>query len=358
MIAAHVLMSETYKPVKWNHFKRGLDNYLWVGISTYLVLFTLASFVFTPTISLEILLIRAFGTAAYLLLHIVLAIGPLCRLNTRFLPLLYNRRHLGVSCFLLALIHGVIVIFTYHIGSEMHPIVSVFVSDSGTTIATVPFQTFGAIALCILGLMAATSHDFWLRHLSPPVWKTLHMLVYIAYGLIVAHVVFGILQTEKHPLFTLLVFAGVSIVCLLHLIAGIKELIEGFHARMNSEDDFVETISVDEIPENCARTVQLHGERVAIFRYNGKISAISNVCQHQNGPLGEGRIINGCVTCPWHGQRYRPQDGAAPDPGTEKVPTFEVKIIGRRIWINHKPNLPGTYVEPAIIPDHETSNPA
>src|SRR5690606_40240946 len=62
---------------------------------------------------------------------------------------------------------------------------------------------------------------------------------------------------------SLLVFAGVSIVCLLHLIAGIKELIEGFHARMNSEDDFVETISVDEIPENCARTVQLHGERVA-----------------------------------------------------------------------------------------------
>lgn len=348
-------MSEPYKPIKWNKFKRGLDNYLWVGISTYLVLFTLASFVFTPTISLDILLIRAFGTAAFLLLNLILAVGPLCRLNSKFIPLLYNRRHMGVSCFMLAFIHGIIVTFTYHVGSEMHPIVSIFVSDSGTTISTIPFQTFGAIALCILGLMAATSHDFWLRHLSPPVWKTLHMLVYLAYGLLVAHVVFGILQAERDIIFSLLVLACVTIVCVLHFVAGVKELIEGFHPRMNSEDDYVETISIDDIPENCARTVQLHGERVAIFRYDGKISAISNVCQHQNGPLGEGRIVNGCVTCPWHGFQYRPQDGAAPDPHTEKVPTFEVKIVGRKIWINHKPKLPGTYIEPATIPEENES---
>jgi methionine sulfoxide reductase heme-binding subunit len=346
-------MSDTYKAINWNKFKRGIDNYLWVGISTFLVLFTLASFVFTPTISLEILLIRAFSTTAFLLLNIILVIGPLCRLNPRFLPLLYNRRHMGVSCFLLALVHAVLVVFTYHVGTDMHPLVSVFASDSGSTVATMPFQAFGAIALCIMGVMAATSHDFWLRHLSPPVWKTLHMLIYPAYGLIVAHVVFGILQAERHLAFTFMVFSAVTIVCLLHFIAGIKELLEGFHARMNSEDDYVETIAVDDIPENGARTVQLHGERVAIFRYNGKISAISNVCQHQNGPLGEGRIIDGCVTCPWHGRRYRPQDGAAPDPSTEKVPTFEVKIIGRKVWINHKPKLPGTYVEPAVIPNDE-----
>jgi len=36
------------------------------------------------------------------LLHIILSIGPLCRLDSRFLPLLYNRRHLGVTMFLLS----------------------------------------------------------------------------------------------------------------------------------------------------------------------------------------------------------------------------------------------------------------
>jgi sulfoxide reductase heme-binding subunit YedZ len=346
-------MTRRYRAISWNPFKKSLDNYLWVGIATYLVLFTLASFVFTPTISLEILLIRAFGTCSFVLLHIILAIGPLCRLDSRFLPLLYNRRHLGVTCFLLALSHATLVVFTYHLGTGMHPLVSVFASDHGPSIAEQPFQTYGAIALVILFLMAATSHDFWQRHLSPPIWKTLHMLVYVAYGFLVAHVVYGILQDERNLVFSGLLFLGVSIVCVLHFIAAVKDLIEGFQTKMNSEGDYVETLSVDDIPENCAKTIHLHGERVAIFRYEGKISAVSNVCQHQNGPLGEGRIINGCIHCPWHGYQYDPANGEAPHPFQAKVPTFEVKIIDRKVWINHKPKLPGTFVEPAIIPEDE-----
>ena len=73
------------------------------------------------------------------------------------------------------------------------------------------------------------------------------------------------------------------------------------------------------------------GERIAVFRYDGQISAISNVCQHQNGPLGEGRIVNGCVVCPWHGYEYVPATGASPAPFTEKVPTFDVRVVAGRV---------------------------
>ena len=31
------------------------------------------------------------------------------------------------------------------------------------------------------------------------------------------------------------------------------------------------------------------------------------------GPLGEGKIVDGCITCPWHGFQYRPQDGCTCD---------------------------------------------
>jgi nitrite reductase/ring-hydroxylating ferredoxin subunit len=93
----------------------------------------------------------------------------------------------------------------------------------------------------------------------------------------------------------------------------------------------------------------LHGERVSVFRYDEKISAVSNVCQHQNGPLGEGRIIDGCITCPWHGFQYLPQNGAAPAPFTEKVPTFQVRVIDDRVCVHPQPNIPGTWVEPACI---------
>jgi hypothetical protein len=50
--------------------------------------------------------IRATGTCAFLLLSLVLSIGPLTRLDGRFLPLLTNRRHFGALTFLVALAHG------------------------------------------------------------------------------------------------------------------------------------------------------------------------------------------------------------------------------------------------------------
>ena len=54
-----------------------------------------------------------------------------------------------------------------------------------------------------------------------------------------------------------------------------------------------------------------NGERVAVFRHEGRLSAISNACANQNGPLGEGKIIDCMVTCPWHGFQYRVEDGCA-----------------------------------------------
>ena len=54
-----------------------------------------------------------------------------------------------------------------------------------------PFKVLGLGALLILFLLAATSHDFWLLFLTPPVWKALHMALYGAYGLVVMHVALG-----------------------------------------------------------------------------------------------------------------------------------------------------------------------
>jgi len=114
-------------------------------------------------------------------------------------------------------------------------------------------------------------------------------------------------------------------------------------------EDFVDACAVADIPENRARIVCLSGERVAIFKYDGKVSAVSNVCQHQNGPLGEGKILDGCITCPWHGYQYLPQTGASPPPFVEKVPTFNVRVKNGRVLVQPKPNPPGTRAEPALI---------
>jgi nitrite reductase/ring-hydroxylating ferredoxin subunit len=201
--------------------------------------------------------------------------------------------------------------------------------------------------------MAATSHDFWLRNLSAPVWKRLHMMVYVAYALLVAHITLGALQSETSPVLAGALILAVATVVSLHLAAALREK-NVDRAKMQALDDgFVEVCKVDRIEDKCATIVSLSGERVAVFRYDGKVSAISNVCQHQNGPLGEGRIVDGCVTCPWHGFQYRPESGAAPEPFKEKIPTFRTKVVDGAVFVHPHPNAPGTYVEPAEIRSRE-----
>jgi sulfoxide reductase heme-binding subunit YedZ len=340
-------MSVQYGAISWNRQKKIYD----IAVLSVLVLY-LGTFVGVgswrnPSATAETLLIRALGTAAFLLLNIVLCIGPLARLDRRFLPLLYNRRHLGVTTFLLGLAHGGFSLFQFHALGNINPLVSLLVSNPRYgSIADFPFQALGFFALIILFLMAATSHDFWLRNLSAPVWKRLHMTVYVAYALLVAHITLGALQSETSPILAGTLILAVAMVVSLHLVAAFRERKTDRAKQKVLANGFVEVCAVDRIPEKCATIVSLSGERVAVFRYDGKVSAISNVCQHQNGPLGEGRIIDGCVTCPWHGYQYRPESGAAPAPFQEKVPTFRVKVVEGAVFVHPRPNAPGTYVEP------------
>lgn len=343
-------MGVAYVSLQWNRQKKLYDAVLVGGVAAYLVIFSVLTTLLFPRVTDEIMLIRAFGTGAFLLLHMILCIGPLCRLNPKFLPLLYNRRHAGVTCFLLGLIHAMLVILTYHAGSDTNPILSIFVSSPLTgSIAGVPFQPFGFFALVILFLMAATSHDFWLANLSAPVWKALHMLVYAAYALLVLHVAFGALQGEGSPVYVGTMALGLVTVIGLHKVAARREVAQDSEAVQSADDGFVDACAITDIPENRARIVCLSGERVAIFKYDGKVSAVSNVCQHQNGPLGEGKIVFGCITCPWHGYQYQPDTGASPPPFVEKVPMFNVRVKEGRVFVHPKPNPAGTRVEPATI---------
>ena len=343
-------MGAAYTSVQWNRQKRFYDFALGGGVALYLLAFgAITKFLF-PFVTEEILLMRAFGTAAFLLLHIILCIGPLCRLNPKFLPLLYNRRHAGVTCFLLALIPAVLVVATYHAGGDINPILSIFVSSPLIgSVAGVPFQPFGFFALVILFLLAATSHDFWLANLTAPVWKGLHMAVYFAYALLVLHVTFGTLQGETSWFYVAAMAVGLLTVLSLHIAAARKEIALDGQIKNTVADKFVDACAVADIAENRARIVCMSGERVAIFKYDGKISAVSNVCQHQNGPLGEGKIVAGCITCPWHGYQYVPETGASPPPFAEKVPTFNIRVKNGRVWIDPKPNPAGSRAEPALI---------
>src|SRR5438045_4175602 len=129
-------MSVGYKAVQWSPAKRVYDAILLTAIALYL-----AAFIVTSKLTWRgergigdpILLARAFGTCAIVMLHIVLCIGPLARLDRRFLPLLYNRRHLGVATFVLGLAHAVLAVGFYHGFGVVWPPVSLLTSNTQYT---------------------------------------------------------------------------------------------------------------------------------------------------------------------------------------------------------------------------------
>jgi methionine sulfoxide reductase heme-binding subunit len=344
-------MSVQYQAIGWNRQKRIYDLVLLAGVLGYLGIFVGIGAALHRSATIETLLIRGLGTSAFLLLHVVLCIGPLCRLSSAFLPLLYNRRHLGVTTFLLGLGHGVFALIQFHALGNKNPLSSLFISNTRFgSFPDFPFQSLGFFALVILYIMAATSHDFWLHTFTAPTWKRMHMLVYLAYALLVGHVALGALQSETSPIFSGIVVLGVATVLSLHLLAARREQKADTLKLQAARDGFVNACELARIPEDRAVIIPLHGERVAIFKYGDKISAVSNVCQHQNGPLGEGRIIDGCITCPWHGYQYLPESGASPAPFKEKVPTFCTRIVDGHVWVNPQPNAPGTFVEASQVP--------
>lgn len=343
-------MAHAYRAVLWNPRKRRYDAVLAVGVLGYLALFVGTGFAIDADATIETLLIRGLGSGALLLLHGILCIGPLARLDRRFLPLLYNRRHLGVATAMLALGHALFATIQFHALGDLPPWTSVLVANPRIdSVSQFPFEWLGVGALISLLLLAATSHDFWLANLTPPVWKALHMSVYPAYAAVVLHVALGTLQSERSPVLAGGLALGVALVLGLHLVAGAREARADRDAPASGRDGWVDACAVDAIPERRARIVRLAGERIAVFRFDGRVAAVSNVCQHQGGPLGEGRIVDGCITCPWHGYQYRPETGRSPAPFTDEVPIFRVRVRDGRVWIDPRPLPAGTPVEPAWI---------
>ena len=347
-------MSVKYIPVQWNQNKWIYDGILLLAVGLYLWIFvhwTPDALGHERAINPQVHNARAFGSCAFLMMTVILCIGPLARLDHRFLPLLYNRRHFGVLTVFVALTHAGYILDWYFAFSQSDKYEALLFSNTSFgQVIGFPFEVFGIFALLCLAVLAATSHDFWMKFLTPRIWKALHYLIYPAYAAVVAHVGLGVIQDLENQTFAVVVGICALTVVILHLVAAHREETAGDPVADASE--WEEICQVRDMREGCAKVARLStGDRVAVFLHQGKLSAISNACAHQNGPLGEGRIVDCLVTCPWHGFQYDVTNGRSPAPFTEKVPTYRVKVDEGHVKVNWKANPPGTYVEPVEVPD-------
>ncbi len=81
--------------------------------------------------------------------------------------------------------------------------------------------------------------------------------------------------------------------------------------------------------------VRADGYGVLLHRHAGTIHAIAARCTHAGGPLNEGDVDDElCVTCPWHGSRFRLADGSVTrGPATAPQPVFDVQVVDGNVEV-------------------------
>jgi nitrite reductase/ring-hydroxylating ferredoxin subunit len=167
----------------------------------------------------------------------------------------------------------------------------------------------------------------------------------------VLHVALGAMQGNRQLWIPVMLGSSLLIVASLHLLAGWRERAADRGGGVNSEG-WLAVGPPSSIPDKSAKIVATPGgERIAVYRNGRIIGALTNLCAHQNGPLGEGRIIDGLVTCPWHGYQYRLGDGCAPPPFTERLVTYRVRIKDGGLEVDPRPLPPGTSAAITLPPE-------
>jgi nitrite reductase/ring-hydroxylating ferredoxin subunit/multimeric flavodoxin WrbA len=78
--------------------------------------------------------------------------------------------------------------------------------------------------------------------------------------------------------------------------------------------------------------------KIALSFLDGQFSAVSGVCNHVGGPLGEGRLDGEYIVCPWHNYKFHCRTGLG-EPGFEAdaVPRYDTKIENGHLFINLEP---------------------
>jgi NAD(P)H-dependent nitrite reductase small subunit len=94
-----------------------------------------------------------------------------------------------------------------------------------------------------------------------------------------------------------------------------------------SADGYVEVANVSDIPDDEGICVAVGEQKIALFKYEGRVYALNNICPHQGAPLHEGFFDDGIVTCPLHAWDFDVKTGKVRG-GTEHAVIYPVRLSG------------------------------
>src|SRR5579863_462855 len=104
---------------------------------------------------------------------------------------------------------------------------------------------------------------------------------------------------------------------------------------MARPERWVDVGAAADIRAGALRAVKVEGSELALSCREGVIGAVSNICNHVGGPLGEGRLDGDYIVCPWHQWKFHRCTGLG-EPGFEAdaVPGFPVREADGRVLVD------------------------
>lgn len=99
-------------------------------------------------------------------------------------------------------------------------------------------------------------------------------------------------------------------------------------------ETYEQVMSLDDLPPNSSKAVELNGIDVLVCNAKGDIYAVQNLCTHQRAKLEGGRIRNCFISCPLHGVMFDLKTGI-PKGQMTNVPlkTFSTRIVDGMIEV-------------------------
>lgn len=98
-------------------------------------------------------------------------------------------------------------------------------------------------------------------------------------------------------------------------------------------NEFIKVCKTEDLKEKEGKRVMIEDVDVAIFKVNGKVHALNNVCPHQKAAMiYDGFIEEDRVVCPLHGWEFNLSDGTMAE-GRRGLDCYEVKIENGDVYV-------------------------
>jgi nitrite reductase/ring-hydroxylating ferredoxin subunit len=98
--------------------------------------------------------------------------------------------------------------------------------------------------------------------------------------------------------------------------------------------EWITVASTGDVPEGEMIGATVDGVDLLVANVGGQYRAIGAVCTHEGGPLADGDLYDGIVTCPWHGSEFNVETGEVETPpATEPQSVYEVRVEGDEIQV-------------------------